>query len=132
MRTAREHPKVIREYLEKEGLAGRLLGLFDPNLFPEVHTSWFGIIPKSEPGCWRLIVDLSSPDGASVNDGIDPEVCSLSYATIDDAARMIGYSGWGSLLAKVDIRNAYRIILVHPEDRALLGMQWEGALYVCT
>ena len=123
MRSTREHPKVIREYLEKEGLAGRLLGPFDPNLFPEVHTSRFGIIPKSEPGCWRLIVDLSSPDGASVNDGIDPEVCSLSYATIDDAARMIGYTGWGSLLAKVDIKNAYHIIPVHPEDRALLGMQ---------
>ena len=33
-------------------------------------------------------------------------------------------------MAKVDIKNAYRIIPVHPEDRALLGMQWEGALYV--
>ena len=95
MRSAREHPEIIREYLSKECLAGRLLGPFNPDLFPEVHTSWFGVIPKSELGCWRLIVDLSSPDGASVNDGIDPGICSLSYPTIDDAARMIEYTGWG-------------------------------------
>ena len=50
--------------------------------------------------------------------------------TVDDAARVIEASGWGAYLAKVDIKNAYRIIPVHPEDRALLGMQWEGALYV--
>lgn len=34
------------------------------------------------------------------------------------------------MLAKVDIRSAYRIISVHPEDRWLLGMLWEGALYI--
>ena len=38
----------------------------------------------------------------------------------------------GAYLAKVDIKNAYQIIPVHPEDQALHGMQWEGALYVDT
>ena len=42
------------------------------------------MIPKSEPGKWRLIVDLSSPKGASVNDGISKELCSLSYVHVDD------------------------------------------------
>ena len=130
MRSAVERPEVVREYIEKECIAGRLLGPLDPALFPEVHTSRFGVIPKSDPGGWRLIVDLSAPEGASVNDGISREVCSLSYMTVDDAARVIEASGWGAYLAKVDIKNAYRIIPVHPEDRALLGMQWEGALYV--
>lgn len=36
--------------------------------------------------------------------------------TIDDAARMIKYTGWGLLLAKVDIKNAYCNISVHPEE----------------
>ena len=36
------------------------------------------------------------------------------------------------MLAKVDIRSVYRIVPVHPEDRLLLGMMWEQALYVDT
>ena len=38
--------------------------------------------------------------------------------------------GRGTRLAKVDIKSAYRIVPVHSEDRALLGMLWDGALYV--
>ena len=38
--------------------------------------------------------------------------------------------GPGSLLAKIDIESAYRLIPVHPHDRPLLGVQWEGSLYV--
>ena len=35
--------------------------------------------------------------------------------------------GKGALLAKVD---AYRNIQIHLGDRQLLGMQWEGKLYI--
>ena len=40
--------------------------------------------------------------------------------------------GKGSLLAKIDIESAFRNIPVHPHDRHLLGMQWNGHLYVDT
>ena len=40
--------------------------------------------------------------------------------------------GQGAQLAKVDLRSGYRIIPVHAEDRWLLGMAWDGALYVDT
>ena len=33
-------------------------------------------------------------------------------------------------MAKLDIRSAYRIVPVHPQDRHLLGMMWDGKLYV--
>ena len=130
MRSAQQHPQVVRNYVLKECEAGRLLGPFDPQIFPDVHVSRFGVIPKADPGSWRLILDLSSPDGASANNGIDPNVCSLSYMTVDDAARAIERTGTGAMLAKVDIKSAYRMIPIHPEDRPLLGMTWEGALYV--
>ena len=29
-------------------------------------------------------------------------------------------------LAEVGIKSAYRVILVNPEDRMLLGLEWEG------
>ena len=48
-----------------------------------------GEIPKPhQPGKWRIIVDLSYPKGVSVNDGISQELCSLAYASIDDAERL--------------------------------------------
>ena len=63
------------------------------------------------------MVDLSSPDGASVNDGIDPDLCSLTYVSVDDAARTVAKAGRGAFLAKAQ---AYRMVPVHPADRLLL------------
>ena len=63
---------------------------------------------------------------------MDADLCSLSYVTVEDAARAVRAHGRGCLLAKVDVKQAYRMVLVHPEDRLLLGMSWEGALYVDT
>jgi hypothetical protein len=34
------------------------------------------------------------------------------------------------MLAKMDIKQAYRNVPVHPADRPLLGMRWEGKVYV--
>lgn len=33
-------------------------------------------------------------------------------------------------MAKLDIKSAYRLLAVHPEDRPLLGFEWQGALFV--
>jgi len=79
-----------------------------------------------------LILDLSSPDGWSINDGIDAELCSMAYATVDSAVSHIVNQGKGTLLAKVDIEHAYRNIPVHPDDRHLLGMRWDGSTYLDT
>ena len=40
--------------------------------------------------------------------------------------------GKDALLAKVDVQSAYRNVPIHPDDRHLLGMIWEGALYIDT
>ena len=40
--------------------------------------------------------------------------------------------GRGALMAKVDVKSAYRLVPVHPEDRLLLGMSWEGDIFVDT
>ena len=100
---------------------------------PGVIINRFGVIPKPhQPGKWRLIVDLSHPKGSSVNDGVESELCSLSYASADDVVSMILQKRQGTLLAKLDLESAYRIIPVHPQDRHLLGMQFDGKLYVDT
>ena len=90
------------------------------------------MIPKkSQPGKWRLIVDLSSPHGLSVKDGVSEALCSLRYPSFDMAVQLLS-QGQGALLSKLDIKEAYRMVPVYQEDWLLLGMQWHGASYVDT
>ena len=70
------------------------------------------------------------PPGYSVNDGIDPDLCSLSYCTVDHVAAVAATYSRGALLAKIDIESAYRLIPVHPLDRPLQAVEWDGMLYV--
>ncbi len=55
-----------------------------------VQCSPFGVIPKKGKPCrWRLIVNLSAPEGSSVNDGIDGELSSVAYTSVDDVVRRV-------------------------------------------
>ena len=84
------------------------------------------------PGKWRLTTDLSHPPGASVNDRINPDLCSPSYVTMDEVVRTAATCrlGRGVVLAKVDIQSAYRLIPVHTDDRPLLAMQLKGRIII--
>ena len=131
MSSAILNPQPVTEFLQTELKAKRIIGPL-PDI-PEVQISRFGVIPKQgQPGKWRLILDLSSPHERSVNDGVAPHLCSIRYATVDDAVSRILQLGKNALLAKIDIEHAYRNIPIHPSDRRLLGMSWEGKLYVDT
>jgi hypothetical protein len=54
----------------------------------------------------------------------------MVYTKVDDAVNAIMAEGRGALLAKIDIRDAYRIIPIHADDRFLLGMVWRGNFFV--
>ena len=107
MSSANQHPEVSQKYLEKELSLGQMLGPFPiTRMFPQLHVNRVGIIPKGHnTGKWRLITDLSFPPDQSVNDGIDPSLCSLSYITVEVVAQV----GAGTLLVKVDIESAFRL-----------------------
>ena len=127
MLSCMDHREVVEGYLAKECFLSRTAGPFEPD---EIGLIQIGVIPKKGKDTWRLIVDLSSPHGRSVNDGICSELCSLSYITVDMIGDRISELGWGTLMAKLDIKSAFRIIPVHPVDRCLLGMQWQQRIYV--
>ena len=56
----------------------------------QVQSSPIGLVPKShQVDKWQLIVDLSHPYGHSVNDGILPDLCSLSYSSVDKAVQYL-------------------------------------------
>ena len=135
MLSAMQNPSVVGEYLPKEVALGRIVGPLEPGTLNirSIQVNRFGVIPKPhQPGRWRLIVDLSYPRDNSVNDGIEPELCSLSYASIDNAVEMVLKKGRGTRLATLDLESAYRIVPVHPHDCLLLGMRWEGKVYLDT
>ena len=43
--------------------------------------------------------------------------------------QMVVALGKGALMAKVDLKSAYRMVPVHPQDQWLLGMEWQGLLF---
>ena len=122
---------MVDQYLALEVSLGRVAGPFSAPPYPKLHVSSFGVIPKrGQPGKWRLIVDLSSPGGASVNDGIDPDEFTLHCITVDQVIRVVSKLGRGALMAKFDVEAAYRNVPVHPSHRVLLGMKWRDQFYV--
>ena len=130
---ADEHPEVIDEYLQKEVDEARVVGPFSSSSVPEAHISRFGVIPKShQVNRWRLIVDLSHPRDRSVNSGIPKDLSTMTYITIDDTISKVLRLGPGTLLVKLDIRNAFRLMPVHPADRHLLAMEWKSGIFIDT
>lgn len=69
----------------------------------------------------EIYFGLGSPAGASVNDGINPDWCSLSYVSVNDAVDILKNLGKGSLLAKVDIKSTYRMVRRSPSVRNAIG-----------
>lgn len=64
-----------------------------------------------------------------MNDGISSEFTSVSYATVEDAIHIIRTVGHGCFMAKTDIKNAFRIIPIQPQDYNLLGICGRGVYY---
>ena len=100
-------------------------------LLPSLHISRFGVISKNnQPGKWRLILDLSSPEGQSVNDGIPKPPFRVEYVSVDAFIDGIMTLGRGTLMAKFSVASAYRNVAIHPDDRPLLDMRWCGQYFV--
>ena len=131
MLSARQNPAKVDNYIASEKAKGNVLGPFPTSTAPQVHISRIGVIPKKlQPGQWRLITDLSHPEGASINDAINPKLCSLSYITVNEVAERAVQLGRGSLIAKIDIKSAYRLVPVHPCDCHWLGICWNSNAFV--
>ena len=124
------NPGHAQRYISEEVAARRLRQVPHDSL---AHWSPIGLVPKDhQPGKFRLIIDLSSPCGASVNDGISSQLTSLTYPKVDDAVSLVRSAGRGALMAKLDLKAAYRRVPVHPDDQALLAVKWGGSLYLDT
>lgn len=80
MKSAQVHIAELLAIINKEKSLGRMAGPFNNLPMFNLRCNPVGILPKKD---WRLITNLSAPTGNSVNDFIDPALCSVSYASFD-------------------------------------------------
>ena len=95
LKSASQHPDVIDKYLSAEVAHRRVAGPYPYPPLPSPQTSPFGVIPKRHQlGKWRLILDLSSPQGASVNDGIPKDPFSTSSSVVLQTTKSLIFASY--------------------------------------
>ena len=129
LKSANLHLDTLKEIIAKEVQFGRMVGPFSKPPFLNLQVSPVGLVPKPD-GRWRLITHLSFPAGSSVNDGIDENICSVSYSSFDKVSKMIFSLGKNALMAKRDIKSAFRLLPIHPDDFHLLGIKVDDQYYI--
>lgn len=96
---------------------------------PNIHISRICLIPKSSGG-WRMITHLSYPPSQGNNFFIDPSTCTVKYTAFDTVVEMIAMLGPSAEIGKVDIKNVFRLLPIHPGDFELLGLKFKNQLYI--
>lgn len=124
-----ENVGAVKEYLDRELSLGHIIRPVNQRMVPTgTQVGLFGVIPKSsQPGKWRLIVNLSSPEEESVSDGLESELCSLHYPHLDEVVHQIVRRG--TILAKMNIQIAYSMVPVHPGDRPGYHLQYAPKIF---
>jgi hypothetical protein len=78
-------------------------------------------------------VDLSAPHDVpeefSLNDLIDKDMFSLTYVKLDQAMNIIRQFGKNTILMKTDIKDAFKLIPIHPSLWHLHGVKLNEQLY---
>ena len=115
--------KDVLHYLQEEASVKAILGPFDAPPIPNLHMTR----PKPSSEYRRVIIDLSFPKGQSVNHGVSSKQYLdtsfiLSLPTIDNITQKIRKFGKGSLIYKIDISRAFRLVKIGPASYYLLGL----------
>ena len=127
--SARTQEAAVTAAIQLELDRGHTAGPYTSPPFDPFRCNPLGARTKPD-GTVRLILDLSQPEGHSVNDFIDRESFTLQYVSIDQAiAALYEVGPRGALMAKADLKHAFRLIPVRPDQWWLLGFCWKGLYY---
>ena len=127
--STKDNWEVVNTKLKKEMKMGRIAGPFNMPPFEKFRGSPLAVIPKSTPCEYRLIHNLSAPLGNSGNSFIPSELTSVKYQKLGDAINIIKQLGRGTLMSKLDIKDAFILIPIKPKDYELLGIHWDSKFY---
>ena len=133
--SGRDHPVSVNHYIKTELGHEALLGPFDGIPIHKLHISPLMSRPKKDSEMRRIVLDLSWPQGFSVNDGIDSKYYldyeyKVKLPTIDLMEKKILDLGRGAYLYKTDLSRGYRQLRVDPYDWPLLGFWYEDKFYI--
>jgi hypothetical protein len=67
-------------------------------------------------------VEKTYPNQYSVNHFIDKDVCTVKYTSFASVIDMISELGIFGTIAKLDISQAFHLLIVNPADFDLLGI----------
>ena len=130
LKSAELYKRVIEDSIIDELKRDRVAGPYAKPPFENFRTSPIGVVPKKEAGKFRLISNLSSARGFSISDSIPDAKASVEFNHFDSAVNIVADLGKGSFMAKLDIKSAFRICPVHPDDWHLLGFSLDGLSFV--
>ena len=105
---------------------------FGPVKFEDVpaNAKYSGIMTRAKPnGSVRIILNLSSPAGRCVNEGINPEDFPASMSSTNKWLTALNRAGRNCLICKCDWSDAYKHLSVHPEDLPLQWFAWLGRAF---
>ena len=128
LRSARDNPEAVSQAIAKEIARGHTHGPFHAPPFTHFHASPIGIVDKKD-GTHRLILDLSNNHAGSVNEGISIDEFAVTYCSFDDAVALVLEAGPTPFMAKLDIKHAFRLCPVRPEEWPLLCFHWLGSFF---
>ena len=115
--------------LKNEIDLGRMLSPFSTKPISSLRISPIGLVQKSD-NSWRLISHLSFPSGSSVNDFIREDFRWVKYSSFDKVVEMISSLGRSAKIGKIDIRQAFRLLIINPADFDLMGIKFCDMYYV--
>ena len=90
----------------------------------------FRLLPVPLVLTFPLEYALCAREATGYNGVPGKRVCGESLCSLTYVGTMQHEGYWH--MAKVDVKNAYRNVPVHPDDRWLMGRLWEGALFIDT
>ena len=131
LKAAGENENGIDAAIDKELAWGHTCGPFRYLPIVDLQCSPIGGVVKKEWSC-RLIMDRSQPKGCSINEHISKEAFTVQYSHFDEATELVCRADRHCLMSKVDIKHAFRVLPVRPEDWKLLGHFWKHCYFIDT
>ena len=88
------------------------------------------ILTRTKPnGAVRVILNLSAPEGCSVNDGIDIDNFPAFMSSTGAWLKVLNECGKDCWIMKIDFADAYKQITGVEEDTELQWFEWGGEIF---
>ena len=127
MKCAARFTNTLATWVEK----GYVAAPFFTEPLPDMRLN--SIMAEEQKDKVRPVINMSSPKGRSFNVNIDKDLLGRSsMSSAKQFGEALRKSGKGSIMSKMDMKDAYKLIPAETADYRLQGFSWHGAVFVET